>query len=264
MAIASLEQWIDDRQARGRYTFLRDEAVKGSGLSCEAVKKALQRLAGRKRVAKVKNYFYVIVPLEYRNAGSAPVFWFIEDLMTAMGLPYYVGLLTAAALHGSSHHQPQEFQVVTDRSVRPLAVGRARIRFFASKYVNVASTGEMKSPTGKMRVSTPETTVVDLVRFAKAAGYLDHVGTVIAELAPSLDPKRLLAAVRRVGDVPNTQRLGYILDRIRQRRLSDPIHAWLQRQEPRSVPLRSGQPAADAPEDHRWHVLVSEPLEIEA
>ena len=36
----------------------------------EAVKKALQRLARRQRVVKVKNYFYVIVPLEYRHAGS--------------------------------------------------------------------------------------------------------------------------------------------------------------------------------------------------
>ena len=37
-----------------------------------------------------------------------------------------------------------------------------------------------------MRVSTPETTVIDLVRFRKAAGQLDNVGVVVAELASSL------------------------------------------------------------------------------
>ena len=47
----TLEAWIDSVQARGRYTFLRAEAIKESGLSAEAVKKALQRLVRRRRVA---------------------------------------------------------------------------------------------------------------------------------------------------------------------------------------------------------------------
>jgi len=37
--------------------------------------------------------------------------------MAAMELPYHVGLLSAAGHHGASHQQPQEFQVVTDRSI---------------------------------------------------------------------------------------------------------------------------------------------------
>jgi len=44
MAAATLEKWIDDRQSSGRYTFLRSEAVEESGLSAEAVKKAIGRL----------------------------------------------------------------------------------------------------------------------------------------------------------------------------------------------------------------------------
>src|SRR5208283_4548797 len=105
--------------------------------------------------------------------------------MAAMRLPYYVGLLTAAAQHGASHQQPQEFQVVTDRSVRPLTAGRIKIRFFASQYVG------------------------------RAAGALDNVATVLAELVSLLDPKRLLTAVRLVNDVPNAKRLGYLLDHVR-------------------------------------------------
>jgi len=264
MAAASLEKWVDDLQSRGRYSFLRAEAVSGTGLSAEAVKKALQRLARRLRVAKVKDYFFVVVPLEYLRSGAPPASWFIHDLMSAMKLPYYVGLLSAAALHGASHQQPQEFQVITDRSVRSLSAGRARVRFFASKYVARAHTSSVKTPTGSMRVSTPETTAVDLIRFAKAAGSLDNVATVIAELSPSLDPKKLLPAVRLVHDVPNAQRLGFILDHVRAHRLSAPIRGWLQRQAPRPVPLRTGLPTANASEDRRWRVLVNQPLEIEA
>ena len=65
----TLEQWINSLQAKGRYTFLRGEAITGSGLSPDAVKKALQRLARRGRVVKIKDYFYVIVPLEYATAA---------------------------------------------------------------------------------------------------------------------------------------------------------------------------------------------------
>ena len=263
MAAATLEKWIDDHQTGGRYTFLRSEAVQESGLSPEAVKKALQRMTGRGRIAKAKNYFYVIVPLEYAAAGAPPASWFINDLMTAMALPSYVGLLSAAAQHGAAHHAPQEFQVVTDRYVRSIVVGRAKIRFFTSKFVSAAATN-VKTPTGSMRVSTPETTVVDLVRFSKAAGQLDNVATVVAELSSSLGPKKLLAAVKLVGDVPNAQRLGYILDHVRARKTAGPLREWIDRHSPNCVPLRTGRAAQDGSEDRRWRVLVDRPLEVEA
>jgi predicted transcriptional regulator of viral defense system len=260
----TLEQWINSLQAKGRYTFLRGEAITGSGLSPDAVKKALQRLARRGRVVKVKDYFYVIVPLEYATAGAPPASWFIHDLMTAMELPYYVGLLSAAGHHGASHQQPQEFQVVTDRSIRPLVVARTRIRFFASKYVRKAAALEVKTPTGMMRVSTPETTAVDLVRFVKAAGHLDHVAIILTELAHLLDAKRLLEAVRTVGDVPNTQRLGFILDLIDKRRLTGSVHVLVQRQHARVVRLRPGCPVIGARLNRRWQVLVNGPIEADA
>ncbi|MGB2985929.1 MAG: type IV toxin-antitoxin system AbiEi family antitoxin [Phycisphaerae bacterium] len=263
MPAPTVEAWVDSLQARGRYTFLRAEAVNGSGLSAEAVKKALQRLARRRRVAKVKSYFYVIVPLEYLHAGGPPPSWFIDDLMKAMERPYYVGLLSAAALHGASHQQPQEFQVFTDRPVRPIQVGRARIRIFVNKRCADTAVQSVQTPTGTMRVSTPESTAVDLVRFAKVAGHLDNVATVLMDLVPLLDPKRLLKVVRASGDLPNAQRLGYLLERVRGRPQAKALHEWLGRQSPRAVPLRSGRSANGAVEDRRWHVCVTEPIEVE-
>lgn len=180
MASGNLESRIDSLQASGVYSFRRSQALNESGLSPAAASKALQRSIQRSRIVKLKDYFYVIVPLEYMKAGAPPASWFIRDLMLAMGLPYYVGLLSAAGLHGSSHHQPQEFQVMTDRSVRPVTAGRTRIHFFASKYIAGAATMDIKTPTGAMRVSTPETTVFDLIRFVRSAGPLNNIATVIA------------------------------------------------------------------------------------
>ncbi len=263
MPALTVESWVDSLQARGRYTFLRAEAISGSGLSAEAVKKALQRLARRRRVVKVKSYFYVVVPLEYLHAGAPPPSWFIDNLMQAMERAYYVGLLSAAGIHGASHQQPQEFQVLTDRPVRPLHVGRARIRFFVNKRTLDTAVQSVKTPTGTMRVSTPESTAVDLVRFARVAGDLDNVATVLMDLAPLLQPKRLLKVVRASGDLPNAQRLGYVLERVRGRPQAKALHEWLERQSPRVVSLRPGRTAACAAEDRRWHVSVAEPIEIE-
>jgi hypothetical protein len=47
----------------------------------------------------------VVVPPEYREAGCPPASWFIHDLMRFLGQPYYVALLTAAAIHGAAHQQ---------------------------------------------------------------------------------------------------------------------------------------------------------------
>jgi hypothetical protein len=182
--------------------------------------------------------------------------------MTAMELPYYVGLLSAAAQHGASHHAPQEFQVITDRYVRPIVVGRARVHFSSSKFMADAAVAVVKTPTGTMRVSTPETTAIDLVRFSKAAGYLDNVATVISELVPSLDAKKLLKAAKLVGDIPNAQRLGRILDHVRARESAIPLREWIDRQSPNCVPLRTGRKGGI--EDRRWHVLVDRPLEVES
>ncbi len=263
MAFASLESWVEQLQANGRYTFRRKEAIEESGLSPESTKKALQRLKLRGRIAMPKDYFFVVVPLEYSTAGSPPVSWFIHDLMTAMDRPYYVALLSAAGLHGASHHQPQEFQVITDRPIRPITLGRARIRFFSSKSATNSATIEMKTPTGRMRVSTPEATTVDLVRFSKASGQMDNVASVIAELAPKLKSSKLLEAVKLVDDIANTQRLGYILDSVGASRLTPALSKFLKGWKMKCVKLRSSTKSDAAEVDDRWQVAVDRPLEIE-
>jgi hypothetical protein len=132
------------------------------------------------------------------------------------------------------------------------------------KYIACAATQEMKTPTGRVKVATREATAVDLVRFSESAGNLDSVTTVISELILTLNPRLLLAAVRNVNDVPNAQRLGHVLDRLRRRDLSAPIHEWVERHHPRLAKLRSAIPIDGADEDRRWHLLVNRPIEIEA
>ena len=63
-----LAELVDSCQANGRYALTRDEAMRALGLSQEALKKAVQRLVAKRRLAVPHRGFYVIVPLEYRAA----------------------------------------------------------------------------------------------------------------------------------------------------------------------------------------------------
>ena len=89
----TLAAFVEDLQARGRYTFIRTEAASSEDRSDLALEAALRRLKQRGRIASPRRGFYVLVPVEYREAGCPPANWFIDDLMRFLKQPYYVGLL---------------------------------------------------------------------------------------------------------------------------------------------------------------------------
>jgi predicted transcriptional regulator of viral defense system len=126
---------------------------------------------------------YVPLPPEYKSWGALPAADFIDPLMTHLGHGYYVGLLSAAELHGAAHQRPQAFQVVTDARVRDRELGRARLRFYVSAVAKDVPTQRMNAATGQICVSTPATTALDLVARPSAAGGLNNVATVLYELA---------------------------------------------------------------------------------
>ena len=256
-------RFIEELLGRGRYTFAREEADRRLGASPAAVYMSLHRLVKAGRLVMPRSGFYVIVDPQHRSAGILPPEWFIHDLMKDMARPYYVGLLSAAQLHGAAHHRPQEFQVVIpERAVRPVEAGNVLIRFHGKGRFDRARTQEIKTPTGIMLASTPETTAWDLVRYCKAAGGLDNILTTISELAEKLDGSRLRDTVKRHEDVIVAQRLGYLLDLLRREDLSKGLVDTAKSAPAR--PLDPAAPLAGAAESPKWHVLINARLEPEA
>lgn len=257
-----IPKYIEDLQAKGRYSFSYPTLVTASGKSEKAVERALSRLRQHGAVANPRKGFYIIVPPEYRVAGCLPPTWFIDDMLKFMDEPYYVGLLSAAELYGAAHHRPQEFQVVTERSHRTIECGRTRIRFFSKRYIRKTPTTKQKTRTGYMQVSTPEATAFDLVRYSFELGGLSSIAVVVGELAENLKPRELVKTAREF-ELSVVQRLGFILDRLNKQRLSDPLSKWLLDQRPRLILLRSDRAADSAVIDDRWRVKVNEEIDIE-
>jgi predicted transcriptional regulator of viral defense system len=259
----TLAELVDHFQESGRYTFVREEALRELNMNPENLKKAARRLAERGRIAVPRRGFYVIVPLEYRVAGAPPSSWFISQLMSHLGRPYYVGLLSAAALYGAAHQQPLEYQVITDRPQRLILVGRNRIRFLVKKNIGQVAIEEHRTETGIVRVSTPEATAIDLFRYAMVAGGLDNVATVLSELAERINKQKLVEAAKIDGGMAFAQRLGYILENVVSGNRSSNLAEWINKKNPRNIPLNPGKPIKRQPANRRWRIIVNDKIEMD-
>lgn len=262
-----LPAWALQLPTQGRYAFTHAEAEaefpgRGSG-----VRQALRRLVKAGVLASPTHEFYVVVPLEYRNEGSPPATWFIDSLMRFLERPYYTALLSAAEFHGAAHQRPQEFQVMTDRPVRPLKYGtsgRGRIVWIVNSLVERMPVAAINVPTGTIRVGTPETTAFDLVRYAHRAGGIDQVATVLVELGELLNPATLGEVATIVDDVAATQRLGYMLSTLGHSTATAGLINWIEQRTraPHSVKLRRERDTSPNDLfDSTWHVVVNSALE---
>lgn len=260
---ANARAYVERLLARGRHTFTRDDAKRELGSSGVATYHSLRRLQKAGWLVMPRRGFYLIVDPEYRELGALPATAWIDDLMRFHGAPYYVGLLSAASLHGAAHQQPMEFQVVAGAVLRPLSVGRVRIRFFFSRRVDIAATERMKTSSGYIPVSTPEMTAYDLIRYRQGAGSIDHVATVLSELAERMDATRLLAIAMLGEKMPVVQRLGYLLDATEHAKLAEPLRKLVEDRKPRFARLEPESSEAVSQRNARWRMLVNTTIEVE-
>lgn len=257
-----LASFVDALQGRGRYFFTRAELARSGERSAVASGAALRRLKAKGRLVMPRRGFHVLVPAEYRSAGAPPASWFIDDLMRFLGRPYYVGILSAAALHGAGHQQPMALQVVTDQPARRIVVGRVRIDFHVRRDHGAAVVTSLATETGSMRVATPEMTAFDLVRFPSAAGSWSNVATVLSELAERLDGGRL-AALASAFTTSDVQRLGFLLAHLGEDALAEPLAAWLADRRHRPVALSVRHARGRRVPDARFRVVANVPIEVD-
>jgi predicted transcriptional regulator of viral defense system len=263
-----LSSYLTGLLASGRAVFLRDEAVRDLGSSPGAFLDAAERLQRRGHLVNVRQGFYVVVPPQFLSWGAPPPSWYIDDLMQHEGRQYYVGLLTAAELHGASHQAVMEFHVVTDKKMPELVVGRSRIAFSYRKGMEAVAAGieDRKTETGRMKVSSVELTVLDLMRYPRAAGGIDHVAAVLADLGGKIEPEKL-GSLSVSFERPVVQRSGHLLDRRghgdRAGRMFDRLFAG---RSPAWVELDRGEADLE-PEpierDRRWRVVVRRAPEVD-
>lgn len=257
------KDYIADLAGRGRHHFTSREARDALGVSADAAKLALIRLARQKLIASPARGFYVIVPPEYRALGCLPADQFIPALMQHLRLPYYAGLLSAAQFHGAAHHRPQEFQVMLAKARRPIRCGQVRVAFIIRKRLSEVPVQTFNTPRGTIQVSTSEATALDLVGYPDRGGGLDQVATLLSELAESIDPQKLVTAAR-TAPLPWAQRLGYLMDQIDASEKTATLKDYVQEHAVRPVALLPGASPVEGRRDPDWKVIGNVEVEVES
>lgn len=255
-----LIDYIHDLRRQGKYLFLKEEAARVLNVSNHAILKSISRLLKKKKIAYLKRGLYQIIPEEYEHTGSLPPEWFMADLMAHLQVPYYIGLLTAASFQGAAHQAPQVFQVICQHLIPDIITGDINIRFYYSKDLSIIPTQDLKTPAGYVKISTPEGTAFDLIRYLHQSGHLNHVATVLTELADIMEPQKLAQVSERMS-VRYAQRLGYILDYLGYESLTESLHNLVSGKSMRYIPLRPDSPAQDAEKNTKWHILINEAIE---
>jgi predicted transcriptional regulator of viral defense system len=160
-------------------------------------------------------------------------------MSAALEVPYYVGLLSAAETYGISPYVVTVTQVMVPTQRRPVTVGRQQLVFHTRRNFTAMPTQWHETPEGRFRVSTPELTMLDLVRRQDLVGGLARVREVIRELAAFARAEGLATTLEVCKDIPSTQRLGSILA-IEGSGLADTVATWLNGKPKRTVPLATG------------------------
>lgn len=214
VAQTMLRDLPDHMLSEGTSWFTASEAADTVGVPLAHVYPGLKRLADRGQIFSPARGFYVPIPPEFRTWGSVPATHYVDAMMRHLNRRYYVGLLSAAELHGAAHQRPQVFQVMVERPLATRRNGRTRLSFHVRSRLAEVPTEQLTTPTGYLVVSTPEATVLDLASRPADGGGLDNVATVLVELAEegTLDVAALVAATES-STVSALRRVGWMLDR---------------------------------------------------
>jgi len=257
-----MQEYLFKLRARGRYSFTLDELRTTLNISNKAINQNLFRLKSKGQVAQVRQGFYVIVPPEYSSSGILPIYSFIDQMMVWLGRYYYVGLLSAASIHGSSHQEPMEsFIMIRPPALRKISHRNLVINFLLKSSWDERNIIKKKTDAGYINVSSPELTALDLLFFNNWLG-INRATEIVSGLTEEMNPAVLMQTARKFPVTSTIQRLGYLLDcKLGQEKMASVLEKVLGERKVHAVPLspnreRKGEICS------RWKIIQN--LEVES
>lgn len=263
----TLESYTRDLLSQGKYGFTLDEVRKVfSSQNWVAIKSALKRLVDKEQIISIHKGYYLIITPQYKSKGILPPSLFLDSFMNQLKRPYYLSLLNAAAYHGSSHQQPQEFFVITSFPVlRPMQKKGIKINYISKREIPQKLLDTRKTEAGYLKISNAALTATDLIQYAKRVGGINRVAFVLAELAESIQPNAFDKTLLQYVPVTTLQRLGYLLDKVLDNQLlSNALYKALDKNKTPlfRIPLKVTGSSKGFETDERWKVIINTVIDI--
>jgi predicted transcriptional regulator of viral defense system len=260
-AIGAKEFLLNLIQGRN-YVFTTNDAQNVFGTAESSTLHMLGRLRAKGLIVSPVRTFHAIVSPEYKAWGCLPPAELAEPLFSKMNLEYYVGLLSAAHLHGALEKEPMSFQVIVKKNRPSICSGKTNINFTARVNLENIQTQRFKSRLLPFNVSTPEATALDLVAYPHQVGGLAVVIKTLRQLALKLKARALFEQASRAGEMPHIQRLGLLLDQLDQTKLTGPLAEWVKKNDPLVTPLVPGLSKIGRQINERWRVCLNSSSKI--
>jgi predicted transcriptional regulator of viral defense system len=256
--VASL---LDQLQARGCLVASLPDLANTSGLSPLAVKRQIEHLAHRVGRLPGRPSSYLIVAPEHRKRGAPPVDFWLADYCRVHDKPYYVGLLSAAALHGSAKQAVQLTQVMTSSATRAFSVGNVHVEFHVKQHLLGTPLTPIRGLASPLAVSSPEATALDLIAFQHCVGGIARATEVITGLLPVMTNEGWHRALKNASPTVR-QRTGYVLKTLGARRFATAVQITLP-SKLRPVVLQNAMPTRGTELEQPWQVIDNVGLKYE-
>ena len=199
--------------AHGISSISTDELAALLDIPKNHVPQRMVALKRRREIVSPAQGLWVPVPPEYMTWGAPPAIDVIDSLMRHLKTDYYIGWLSAAELHGASHHAPQVFQVATSRAIRARTAGRSRFQFFHREHIKHVSLIQIETKSGMVPVSSKEATLLDVANDIGIVGGIDNAANLIIEISEASDlDMEAIVALSELYSVTAARRLGFLLE----------------------------------------------------
>lgn len=237
-----LEEYIDSVRAKGRYAFTLEELKDKLEVTDKAILQNLYRLKLKNKIVQIRKGFYTILPAEYSRYGVIPSNMYLDDMMQSLNKKYYLGLISAAAIHGASHQQSMETFVITEKpALRDIKNKKLKINFLVKNEWNKEDIKQVKTEAGYINVSSPELTALDLLYYVDKLG-MNRVITILKELVEVIKPNILAKTAKNYSQTAAVQRLGYLLEyELDNEKLSQVIYSTIADKKGANIPLMPGK-----------------------
>ena len=257
------KEYINYLSSVEEYSFSLEEIIQNTSGVGTSLKFELRRIAEKGQIFNLRKGFYLIIPPRYSSVEQLPIQLYAEKLFKYLNRKYYIGLHTAAKLHGASHQQSQKDYFITEApKLNTIKKKNYNIQFFTTKEWPANNILSKKSDAGTYKVSSPTLTFIDLIHHHNKIGGLNRILASLEELAEEMSENEMLELISWYKHKSTLQRAGFLLEELSAEKiLADIIYNELKQQAyyPALLsPMKDQKPGSS---NNRWKIVVNKKLE---
>ncbi len=245
------------------YSFSLDEVLDNTSKHITAVRRELSRLIEKKEIVNLRRGFYLIIPPRYSKIGKLPLALYVHKLFAYLNRDYYIGLYSAAKIHGASHQQIHgDYIIIETPKLNTVRKKNLLLQFHTTVHWPRNNIVKKRSDAGAYKVASPELTFIDLIHYQSKLGGINRMMASLEELTEAFSEHDLEALLAWYEHKSTLQRAGFLLEEILgSNRYSDLIFDRLKREPFYPTLLSPENDNKPGSTDNRWKIDLNLVLE---